>query len=1165
MDGQSIRGTPGPGRDVAGMEAILARRRGGTPLGGSARSSGGSAGGGARASRGGPGGDGEWEETPAGAGATARGDSASPWTERSSWDLAAPAPPSARNSDGNSNSAPRSSLGSRDASGSRGGSSHRVQFEIEGTPLGTPSWRQNQWMDGGTRLTGNDFGIDDDGGGGFRPMPGGGGTSGATAMHEKDLDRAWYDDDEGGGGHGESFNPFAGDDARTQRKEAEYAKRLTRRDGRPMSLAASKRMASIHADHNTWDENRLVASGVVRVREVDLDFETEEENRVVLLVHDMKPPFLEGKQVFTKQAEMVLPVKDQTSDMAMIARKGSALMQEVRGKRDENKSRDRFWEMKGTKMGDVTGTTKKEDAEAAEAAEKHRKQAGDRGEGGEGEGNEKLDENGELDYKAAAKFSEHMNEKSVARSEFAKSKSMKEQREYLPVFGCREDLMHVIRENNIVVVVGETGSGKTTQMTQFMHEEGYTTFGMVGCTQPRRVAAMSVAKRVSEEMGCDLGGTVGYAIRFEDCTGPDTLIKYMTDGVLLRETLREGDLDSYSCIIMDEAHERSLHTDVLFGILKKVVARRRDFRLIVTSATLNADKFSNFFGSVPIFNIPGRTFPVETLYSKTPVEDYVEGAVKQALAIHIAYPPGDILVFMTGQEEIETVAYALEERLEQLTKVGTCPPLAVLPIYSQLPSDLQAKIFQEAEGGMRKCVVSTNIAETSLTLDGVMYVVDTGYCKLSVYNPRMGMNALQVFPCSQAAVNQRSGRAGRTGPGTCYRLYTEMAFKHEMLSMTVPEIQRTNLGNVVLLLKSLNVDNLLDFDFMDPPPQDNILNSMYQLWILGALDNTGALTKMGSKMVEFPVDPPLAQMLLKAEELKCSNEILTVIAMLSVPPIWFRPKDREEESDAAREKFFVPESDHLTLLNVYQQWKNNGYRTDWCNRHFIQGKGLKKGREVRAQLLDIMKQQKVGLHTAGSDWDLCRRALCAAYFHQGARLKGVGEYVNCRNGMPCHLHPSSSLYGLGYTPDYVIYHELVMTSKEYMQCVTAVEPHWLAEFGPMFFSIKESHSSMQQSKARQKEEKAKMKAEMAEVEARKEEEARLAAEREAQTAARQRAQIVTPGRRSEPGTPRFSRGGGSEDASRAGGDKPQFSRPSSRPGTGRREGPGGRTPRRVGL
>ena len=1166
----------GAGRDTAGMEAILARARGGdrwrdradTP-GRYARDAGTGtreAIGDASAKR-----RDEWEETPARA-----TPGASPWTDRSERDDVG---------GGGSfrGSRPGSALG-----GSRGSN------DVAATPRGTPSWRSNAWMPSGVTKTENRNQNErapdarDD----FLDEP--------SAEHVKDLDRAWYDDDEGGGGHGDAYvNAFAGyDGAAARKKEAAYQKRLTRRDGRPMTLAQSKRMASVHADHNTWEENRMVTSGVVRVREVDLDFETEEEQKVMLLVHDTRPPFLEGEHGLraSKNAKdaSVLPVKDPTSDLAMIARRGSTLLKEVRLKRDENKSRDRFWEMKGTKMGDVTGTTRKEDEEAATNAEKQRRQAGEAADDARGAdesalpGNQATDESEIAAFKSGAKFSTHMSEKTVARSEFAKTKTMKQQREFLPVYGSREDLMHVIRENNVVVVVGETGSGKTTQMTQYMHEEGYSTFGVIGCTQPRRVAAMSVAKRVSEEMDVELGKQVGYAIRFEDCTSEETIIKYMTDGVLLRETLREPDLDSYSCVIMDEAHERSLHTDVLFGILKKVVARRRDFRLIVTSATLDAERFSDFFGSVPVFNIPGRTFPVETLYAKTPVEDYVEGAVKQALAIHLAYPPGDILVFMTGQEEIEAVAYCLNERLEQLAAEAEtsgakngCPPLSVLPIYSQLPSDLQAKIFQEAEGGVRKCVVSTNIAETSLTLDGVMYVVDTGFCKLSVYNPRVGMNALQVFPTSRAAANQRSGRAGRTGPGTCYRLYTEMAFKHEMLATTVPEIQRTNLGNVVLLLKSLNVENLLDFDFMDPPPRENILNSMYQLWVLGALGNAGELTAMGAKMVEFPVDPPLAQMLLKAETLGCSNEILTVIAMLSVPPVWFRPKDREEESDAAREKFFVPESDHLTLLNVYQQWKNNGYRTDWCNRHFLQGKGLKKAREVRAQLLDIMKQQRVETRSAGGDWDACRRALCGSYFHQAARLKGVGEYVNCRNGMPCHLHPSSSLYGLGYTPDYVIYHELVMTSKEYMQCVSAVEPHWLADAGPMFFSVKESHSSLKESKARRREEKERMEAEVAEREARKKEEALKRGERDAADAARRRGRIVAPGAprsdsHSRPATtPRVSEMAFVGSASRAEAPsskkeddedekdaKPKFTRPSV---VRRGNGPEKRTPRRVGL
>ena len=469
----------------------------------------------------------------------------------------------------------------------------------------------------------------------------------------------------------------------------------------------------------------------------------------------------------------------------------------------------------------------------------------------------------------------------------------------------------------------------------------------------------------------------------------------------------------------------------------------------------------SFVCSVPVFNIPGRTFPVNILFSKTPCEDYVEAAVKQAMTIHITSGPGDILIFMTGQEEIETTCYALAERMEQLisSSTKTVPKLSILPIYSQLPADLQAKIFQKADEGTRKCIVATNIAETSLTVDGIFYVIDTGYGKMKVYNPRMGMDALQVFPCSQAATDQRAGRAGRTGPGTCYRLFTESAYQNEMLPNPVPEIQRTNLGNVVLLLKSLNIENLLDFNFMDPPPQENILNSMYQLWLLGALNNVGGLTSLGRMMVEFPLDPILAKMLLMGKELGCVDEVLTIVSMLSVPSVFFRPKDRAEESDAAREKFFIPESDHLTLLNVYLQWELNQYRGDWCNDHFLHAKGLQRAREVRSQLLDILKTLKISLTSCHMEWDVVRKAICSAYFQNSARLKGVGEYVNCRNGMPCHLHPSSALYSLGYTPDYIVYHELVLTTKEYMQCVSAVDPQWLADLGPMFFSVKEGDTS----------------------------------------------------------------------------------------------------------
>ncbi|KAL2896739.1 Pre-mRNA-splicing factor ATP-dependent RNA helicase DEAH7 [Bienertia sinuspersici] len=651
-----------------------------------------------------------------------------------------------------------------------------------------------------------------------------------------------------------------------------------RSNGTMMSRAQSRRHSLLSAEKQQWEHWQLMRSGAVHSSEME-EFDKEVENKIILLVH-----------AYTKQALPVLPVKDPTSDMAIISHKGSGLVREIREKQSMNESRQRFWELAGSKLGDILGVEKTAEQIDADQA--------------------KVGEDGEIDFKEDAKFAQHLKKDEP-----------------------------VIRENQVVIVVGQTGSGKTTQLTQYLHEDGYTSYGIVGCTQPRRVAAMSVAKRVSEEMESDLGDKVGYAIRFEDVTGPNTMIKYMTDGVLLRETLKDAELEKYRVIVMDEAHERSLSTDVLFGILKKVVAKRRDFKLIVTSATLDAQKFSVFFGS------------------KIPCEDYVEAAVKQAMTIHITSPPGDILIFMTGQDEIEAACYALAERMEQLTSSTQKP----------------------------------------------------------VYNPRMGMDALQVFPVSRAAADQRAGRAGRTGPGTFYRLYTESAYHNEMLPSAVPEIQRTNLGNVVLLLKSLKIENLLDFDFMDPPTQENILNSMYQLWVLGALNNVGSLTDLGWKMWNS-----------------------------HFPTVFFCPKDGEEESDAAREKFFV--------------------------------KALRKAREVRSQLMDILKQLKIKL-TSSADWDVVRQAVCSAYFHNSAKQKGIGEYVT-RNGMLCHLHPSSALYGSGYTPEYVVYHELLLTTKEYMQCVTAVEPHWLAELGPMFFSVKESDTSLLEHKKKQKEEKTAMEQEL---------------------------------------------------------------------------------------
>jgi ATP-dependent RNA helicase DHX8/PRP22 len=355
------------------------------------------------------------------------------------------------------------------------------------------------------------------------------------------------------------------------------------------------------------------------------------------------------------------------------------------------------------------------------------------------------------------------------------NKSIKEQRESLPIFRLKKELMAAIANNQVLVVIGETGSGKTTQMTQYLDELGVTKRGMIGCTQPRRVAAVSVAKRVAEEYGCALGEQIGYSIRFEDVTSSDTIIKYMTDGMLMREYLADNDLKRYSALMLDEAHERTVHTDVLFGLLKDLCRRRPDLKIIVTSATLDAEKFSTYFFQSPIFTIPGRTFPVEILYTKEPESDYLDAAMITVMQIHLSEPVGDILVFLTGQEEIDTCCETLYTRMQALGDLA--PELIILPVYSALPSEMQSRIFEPAPAGSRKCVVATNIAEASLTIDGIYYVVDPGFSKQKAFNAKLGMDSLVVTPISQASARQRAGRAGRTGPGKCYRLYTEHAFK----------------------------------------------------------------------------------------------------------------------------------------------------------------------------------------------------------------------------------------------------------------------------------------------------------------------------------------------------------------------------------------------------
>lgn len=627
--------------------------------------------------------------------------------------------------------------------------------------------------------------------------------------------------------------------------------------------------------------------------------------------------------------------------------------------------------------------------------------------------------------------------------------SIREQRETLPVYAFRSQLIKAVHENQILIVVGETGSGKTTQLTQYLAEAGFANDGMIGCTQPRRVAAMSVAKRVAEEVGCKLGEEVGYTIRFEDFTSPATKIKYMTDGMLQREILVDPDLKRYTCIMLDEAHERTISTDVLFALLKKTLKRRTDLKVIVTSATLDADKFSAYFNECPIFTIPGRTFPVEVLYSREPESDYLDAALVTVMQIHLTEPKGDVLLFLTGQDEIDTACEILYERMKALGP--NVPKLLPLPVYSQLPTEMQSRIFDPAPPGERKVVIATNIAETSITIDEIFYVVDPGFVKQNAYDPKLGMDSLVVTPISQAQANQRAGRAGRTGPGKCFRLYTEAAYQSEMLPTTIPEIQRQNLAHTILMLKAMGINDLLHFDFMDPPPINTMLTALEELYALSALDDEGLLTRLGRKMADFPMEPSLAKVLLAAVDHNCSEEMLSIVAMLNLRDVFYRPKEKQQQADQKKSKFHDPHGDHLTLLNVYNSWKLSGYSNPWCFENFIQARSMRRAKDVRDQIVKIMDRYKHPVMSCGRNTQKVRQALCSGFFRHAARKDPQEGYKTLTEGTPVYLHPSSALFGK--QAEWVVYHTLVLTTKEYMHCTTSIEPKWLVEAAPTFFKV----------------------------------------------------------------------------------------------------------------
>lgn len=662
------------------------------------------------------------------------------------------------------------------------------------------------------------------------------------------------------------------------------------------------------------------------------------------------------------------------------------------------------------------------------------------------------------------------NENDIQTTSQTYRTQIEQTRKSLPVFKFRESFLESIDKHQVLIVVGETGSGKTTQLPQYLHEAGYSKrkdggdgFLQIGCTQPRKVAATSVAARVADEMGVKLGEEVGYNVRFDDNTSKNTVLKYLTDGMLLREFLNDPILSNYGALMVDEAHERTVSTEIILSLLKDIIRERSDLKLIIASATINAQKFSDFFDGAPIFNIPGRRFPVDIHYTKNPEANYIQAAITTIFQIHTTQDtPGDILVFLTGQEEIETMEEAL---IDATVKLGSLiKNLIVAPIYANLPPNLQTKIFEPTPPNTRKVVLATNIAETSITIDGISYVIDPGYVKENAFNPVTGMESLVVVPCSRASADQRAGRAGRVGPGKCFRLYTKWSFYNELQANPTPEILRVNLTSIVLLLLSLGITDLIGFEFMDPPSSDTLIKSLELLYALGALNSKGELTKTGRKMAEFPIDPMFSKSLIKSSDYGVSEEILSIIALLSESSsLFYRPKNKKEEADKKKETFNHTVGDHLTLLNIWEQWADTSYSNLWCEDNFIQYKTLKRARDIREQLLKLCN--RTGILVDNDDNEpknpddklmKIQKSITAGFFPNIAKLGSMGDsYLSVKKNQPVYIHPSSSLYSVKPPPKILLYHELVLTSKEYMRNCMLIDSKWLTELAPHYYSKKE--------------------------------------------------------------------------------------------------------------
>jgi ATP-dependent RNA helicase DDX35 len=640
-----------------------------------------------------------------------------------------------------------------------------------------------------------------------------------------------------------------------------------------------------------------------------------------------------------------------------------------------------------------------------------------------------------------------------------KNLTLQAQRDKLPIRKYKNEILYCLEKYQTLVISGETGSGKSTQICQYLHENYWHKNGIIAITQPRRISAITLAERVAEEMGHVMGEEVGVSARFLSKFNENTNIKFMTEGILIREMLANPLLSEYSVIMIDEAHERNLITDCILGLLKKIAKKRDNLKIIISSATMDAELFLDFFNfrtkknpkdTSVILSVEGRMYENQVFFLDNPCPDYVRATVDTIMKIHHKEPHGDILAFLTGQEEITQASRMLRDHME-LTNV-TEEDLKILPMHGSLSHHDQLRVFFHTPRNTRKVILSTNIAETSVTIPNISYVIDCGFIKMNWYMADFQINMLIVCPISQACSKQRAGRAGRLRTGKVFRLYTQEDYKN-LPAITAPEMRRADLSTTILTLKALGIDNILRFNFPSPPPAKNMLASIELLHALNALDGDGNLTPEGFIMAELPLSPMHSKMILTACDFGCSDEILSIIAMLQVQQIFSTPKSGQGSINArrARRNFEVREGDLITYLNVYQAFVANDCTKEFCGQYHIIYRHMKRVVEIRNQLASLLTKQfklKLIANTQGIQ-NICR-AICAGLFPFAAYLHHSGSYKMVRGDTEVSIHPTSCLY-TEKQPSWIVFSEVLQTSKLFVRDVTVIESSWLLELAQHYY------------------------------------------------------------------------------------------------------------------